>query len=152
MCDVVSIYYNTICEKCFVTLISPSVCDIIKNKTMTNSWGLIGIYKCVVIIFMIFGEGTISRWFSLRYAARQISFDRNWTIFPRMKIYVYERIVIRRILLYTRAEVPGMQILRVERAHAVSTDDRKSLTSFIRRGPSVYAVCLLYGRNVGRYI
>lgn len=50
-----------------------------------------------------------------------------------MKIYVYERIVIRRILLYTRVEVPSMQILRVERVHAESTDDRKSLTSLIRQ-------------------
>lgn len=42
-------------------------------------------------------------------------------------------IVIPRVLLYTRVEVPGMQILRVERVRAVSTDGRKSLTSLIRR-------------------
>lgn len=51
----------------------------------------------------------------------------------RIKIYIYERIVIRRILLYTRVEVPSMQILRVERVHTESTDGRKSLTSLIRQ-------------------
>lgn len=58
-----------------------------------------------------------------------------------MKIYVYERIVIRRILLYTRVEVPSMQILRVERVHTESTDGRKSLTSLIWQSIVWFVFC-----------
>lgn len=60
-----------------------------------------------------------------------------------MKIYVKEQIVIRRILLYMRVEVPSMQILRVERVHAKSTDNRKSLTSLIQQSIVRSVFCTL---------
>jgi len=63
-----------------------------------------------------------------------------------MKIYVYERIIIPRILLHTRVEVPSMQILRVKRVHVASTDDHKNLTSLIRQSivRSVFCTVEMY--------
>lgn len=63
--------------------------------------------------------------------------------FPRMKIYLYGQIVIRRILLYMRVEISSMQILRVIRVHAESTDDRKSLTSLIRQSIVRSVFCMI---------
>jgi len=67
-----------------------------------------------------------------------------------MKIHVYERIIIRRILLHTRVEVPSMQILRVKRVHVASTDDRKNLTSLIRQSivRSVFCTVEMYMKRV----
>jgi len=60
-----------------------------------------------------------------------------------MKIHIYERIIIRRILLHTRVEVPSMQILRVKRVHVASTDDRKNLTSLIRQSIVRSVFCMV---------